>query len=95
MSYGWEVFNVAGAQVAGSTKKLLRFAFYQQISANGSHAVSGLVAASAVAFAYPLYAAAASTTPWPTITVTDGNVAWSRSSWGTDMVYALFVVQWK
>ena len=94
MTFGWEVFNASGVQIAGS-RRLLRFAYFAKLTANGSASVPGMLAANALWFVYPVFSDAIFISPFPTISVTDGNVAWSRSSWGVNFVYFLFVLQWK
>lgn len=91
MSFGWEIFNALSVQMAGS-KKLLRFAYYAHVSANGSATVAGLIAANAVAFAL---LTTGNYSPFLTITVTDGNVSWSRSTWSDLAQFDVFVMQWK
>lgn len=100
MTYGWKVLDSAGHQIFG-TKRLLRFAYYAKITANGSATVANLVAASSVGIVLPspFSSAALQVSPLATLTVTDGNVAWSRSTW-TDaswgaFAYFIYVLQWK
>lgn len=77
MSFGIEIRNASGVLMFSASDKLTRSVYTTSVAAgaSGSASVTGVIAAKAVGFAvtrtnnlgdFP-----------PTVTVTDGNVAWS------------------